>query len=139
MFQNFIKTISRNFWRNKSHFLLNVLGLCLGMASGILIFLWIDDEKKIDAFHSLNVYGIFERRLHDGKVDAGYDTPALLADELKKAYPEIKFAVSSTAASLQTFQADNKIIKQKGIYAGKDFFNVYNYKIVKGDQLNALN
>ena len=139
MLKNYVLSIVRNFRRNRSLFLLNVLGLTLGLWCSILIFLWITDERSIDGFHSQNVYTVYKKAIHDGKVEGRYDTPGILADELKKNFPEVKYAVNSSSPSLVTFEANNKILKQTGIYAGADFFRVFNFPVLKGNAAAPLN
>ena len=80
MFKNYITIAFRKLWHNKTLLFLNVFGLALGIACSILIFLWIYNEKSIDAFHPSNLYAIFQRNIHDGKIEAKYETPAKLAD-----------------------------------------------------------
>ncbi|WP_310589032.1 hypothetical protein [Dyadobacter crusticola] len=41
MFTNYFKIARRNLLRNKAFSVINILGLALGMASALLIFLWI--------------------------------------------------------------------------------------------------
>src|SRR5262249_48596315 len=52
MFRNYLKIASRNLLKNKVYSLINVSGLAVGMASAILIFLWIQNEVSHDRFHS---------------------------------------------------------------------------------------
>jgi len=43
--------IYRNFQKNKASFLINIVGLSTGLASALLIYLWVNDEISIDKFH----------------------------------------------------------------------------------------
>src|SRR6202035_1180407 len=51
MFRSSIKAGFRNFWKNKSYSLLNILGLAIGIACAGLIFLWVEDETSFDRVH----------------------------------------------------------------------------------------
>ncbi len=51
MFKNYLKIALRNFLKHKSFSLINVSGLAIGMASCILILLWVQDELSYDTFH----------------------------------------------------------------------------------------
>jgi hypothetical protein len=46
----------------------------------------VQDEYSVDAFHrnGARLYGVYERQITDGKVDAGYYAPGPLGGELKK-------------------------------------------------------
>ncbi|MGZ8516435.1 MAG: ABC transporter permease, partial [Chitinophagaceae bacterium] len=51
MFRNFFLIALRNFWRQKLFSFLNMFGLALGIASSILIFLYVSDELRYDVMH----------------------------------------------------------------------------------------
>src|SRR3982751_4540327 len=94
MIKNYLKIAWRNLIRNKAFSAINIAGLALGMACSLLIMLWVNDEKKVDAFHAngKQLYQVYERWSFDGKVEASYPTQGLLADELKKQVPEVQYA-----------------------------------------------
>src|SRR6476660_4419768 len=52
MFKNYLKTAIRNLKRNKSYAIINVLGLTVGVAASLLIFLVIQYETSFDNFHN---------------------------------------------------------------------------------------
>ena len=58
MFRNYFKTAWRNLWKHGLYSLINIKGLSLGLAVGILILLWVQDEFSFDRFHKneKNIY-----------------------------------------------------------------------------------
>ncbi len=48
MFRNYLKIAFRNLWRTKGFSFINITGLAIGMASAILILLWIQNEMSYD-------------------------------------------------------------------------------------------
>src|ERR1700761_3376182 len=58
MLKNYIKTAWRNLLKNKFYSLINIAGLTAGLAIGILILLWVQDELSFDSFHkqAANLY-----------------------------------------------------------------------------------
>ena len=60
MFKNYLKVAFRNIIRHKAFSLLNISGLAVGMASSILILLWVQHELSYDRFnvHALQTYRI---------------------------------------------------------------------------------
>src|SRR6476620_10077389 len=94
MFKNYLKTAWRNIIRNKAFSVINITGLAMGLACSLLIMLWVQDEKSVDAFHKNGeyLYQVYERNYFDGKVTADYPTQGLLAEELKRRIPEIQYA-----------------------------------------------
>jgi putative ABC transport system permease protein len=96
MILNYFKIAIRNVVSNKVYSGLNIGGLALGIASSMLIFLWVQDELSIGTQYknASSLYRIMEREFTDGKIVADEDTPGLLADELKHEFPEIKYAAA---------------------------------------------
>lgn len=141
MIKNYFKVALRNLWKNKSFSAINILGLALGMICSLLIFLWVNDEKSMDSFHAEKdrLYNIYERQYYDGKVEGGFYTPGLLAQEMKKAYPEVEAAADYQFWDEQnTFQVGDKIVKEKGSAASDDFFKLFSFNLIKGNKDLAL-
>ena len=136
MFKNYLKVAWRNIARNKAFSIINILGLVLGLTCSLLIFLWIKDEYSVDAFHKngKELYQVYERSSYDGKVDAGYATQGLLAQELKKQIPEIEYAsafdYAAAPGTQNTFEAGDKINKMSGMFAGADFFSMFSFHLL---------
>ncbi len=60
MLKNYFKTAWRNLVKNKFYSAINIAGLTAGLAVGILILLWVQDELSFDMFHkqAKNIYGL---------------------------------------------------------------------------------
>ncbi|MFC5407917.1 ABC transporter permease [Larkinella bovis] len=141
MLRNYLKIAWRNIAHNKSFSAINILGLALGMACSLLIGLWIQDEFSTDRFHANGpqLYNVMERQFYDGKVEAGSGTPGLLADELKKEFPEIAYAASLSWEQERTFRVGDQLNKEKGRAAGADWFTMYSIPLLAGTAETALN
>ncbi|HRP54581.1 ABC transporter permease [Agriterribacter sp.] len=145
MFKNYFKTAWRNMVRNKAFSAINISGLALGITCSLLIMLWVQDEKSVDGFHAngSRLYQVYERQYYDGKAEAGYSTQGLLADELKRAIPEIQYAsgleYAAAPGTLSTFEARTKINKMNGFFAGADFFSMFSFPLLEGKPASALN
>ena len=145
MLHNYIKTAWRSLRRYKGFSAINIMGLALGMTCSLLILLWVNDERSVDGFHThgKQLYQVYERDYSDGKVSAGYSTQGLLADELKRVVPEIKYSSSLDDAAFSggsnTIAVGEKINKLKGGFAGADFFSMFSYPLLEGTKETALN
>jgi len=141
MIKNYLKIAWRNLWRNKFFSTINILGLALGMACSILILLWVQDELSVNAFHAngSSLYQVIERQYYDGKVVGQYSVPGVLANEMKKVIPEIKYATNYGFNNDNTFRVGNKILKLNGNSADSDFFKMFSYPLLEGTAKNALN
>jgi ABC-type lipoprotein release transport system permease subunit len=145
MLRNYLKIAFRNLLRHKSFSAINILGLALGMACSLLIMLWVQDEKAVDGFHAngKQLFQVYERWSNDGKIGAGYSTQGLLAGELKRVIPEIQYAgaldYAAPPGTMNTFEAENKVVKEAGNFAGADFFSMFSYPLLQGNPETALN
>ncbi len=140
MIRNYLKTAWRNLWKNKTFSLINVLGLALGLTCSLLIMLWVNDEYKVDAFHKngSQLYSVIERQYRDGQVSAFHGGPGIMADEMKRVLPEVQYATNYAWNELNTFEANNKIIKENGNNGGQDFFKMFTYPLLEGNAITAL-
>jgi len=86
MLKNYFKVAIRNLVRNKSFSAINISGLAIGMASAILILLWIQNEVSHDRFHTKldRLYEIWSNNTIDGSIRSLTNTPEIMAPELKK-------------------------------------------------------
>ncbi|HEY2721566.1 MAG TPA: ABC transporter permease [Chitinophagaceae bacterium] len=141
MLKNYFKTAWRNLIRNKAFSLINISGLALGIASGIFILLWVNDERSMDNFHknAPNLYDVYERVFSEGKVEAAHWTPGVLANELKRSIPEIRYASGYYDQDAALFETENKFIIENGTCADSDFFKMFSYPLLVGTPVSALN
>lgn len=149
MMNHYALVAFRNILRSKSFSLINILGLALGLACSLMIYLWVKDELSVDNFHANNkrLYRIYVTQGFGNELSSGYNSPAGLPAELKKVIPEIEYAtgfVKYFRLSLQddiyeTFQVDDKIHKMKGSRAEEDFFKMFSYPLLHGTAEAALN
>jgi putative ABC transport system permease protein len=51
MFKTYFKLAYRNITKDKAYSTINILGLAIGLASSILILLWVQNELSYDKFH----------------------------------------------------------------------------------------
>jgi putative ABC transport system permease protein len=140
MIRNYFLVAWRNMTKNKAFSTINILGLGLGIACSLMIMLWVQDERNIDGFHAngKQLYQVYERAYFDGKIDANYSTQGMLATELKKQIPEIKYAAGLEWNEESTLEAGGKINKMSGRFAGVDFFSMFSYPLLQGTAQTAL-
>ncbi|HUB60593.1 MAG TPA: ABC transporter permease [Puia sp.] len=141
MLKNLLKTAWRSLTRNPAFSLINILGLALGLACSLLIILWVRDERNMNAFHAnrADLYDVYERVFAGNKVEGAWWTPGVLAAELKRRLPEIKYSSAFDPDQSATFQVGDKIIDMEGAAADSDFFKMFSYPILEGTAADALN
>jgi predicted permease len=140
MWQNYLKIAWRNLVRNKTFSTINVLGLALGMASSLLIGLWIADELSIGKQYpnADQLYRVMSHEIADGRIATSEDTPGLLADELKKKFPEVVYAAGFSWIEQHVLAVGDNRTRQIGHYAGRDWFSMYGVPLLVGTPASAL-
>jgi putative ABC transport system permease protein len=140
MIKNFFKITYRNLLRNKGFSFINISGLAIGMASAVLILLWIQNEMSHDKFHAKGnrIYTANNRDKYNGNVWAWSTTPKPLGPALKTSYPsDVEEVVRKNHANF-LFTVGEKHINIQGSFVDSGFLNVFSFPLVKGDAATAL-
>lgn len=140
MFKNYLTIAWRNIRKNKVFSLLNIVGLATGLLCSLLIYLWVTDELAVDNYHENidQLYSVYQRQIYEGRIDAGYHTPAVLYRELKLKIPEIEKVSPMSWQSTKTFSRDEKIFKENGFYIGEDYFDMFSVEFLAGNVASAM-
>lgn len=141
MFFNFLKTALRNIFRHKTYVIINILGLAIGFACSILIFLFVIHELNFDKFNEK--YDRIYRLYLVGKMGEsefkGAWTAAPTARAFVEEFPEVEAAVRMQRWDETLVRIDHrKFIESKIALADSDFFNVFSLKILEGDPRKVL-
>ncbi len=139
MIKNYFKIAWRNLWQNKTYSAVNILGLAAGLASFVIILLYLNYELSYDKWNPAlkNVARI--SLITNGDISA--QTPAPLASFLKQHYPGTEAATSIQPAGDYEvlLEANGKKIYQKGVViVDSSFLKVFPYKLLEGNAANAL-
>jgi putative ABC transport system permease protein len=137
---NFILTF-RNFKRHSSSFFINLIGLSTGLACALLIFLWVNDELQVDKFHEKDarLYLVLSNQQTAEGMDTWPATPAMLGESLSAEMPEVEYATStSNLMDNFTISIENNHFKSSAWFADKNFFKVFSYSLLQGDESQVL-
>ena len=141
MFKNYLKIASRIILRQKSYSFINISGLAVGLASCILIMLWVQDELSFDRFleNSENIYLLYNvEKYNDGAEDYFAHSSARLKENLINNYPEIKEIVRIRPGDAVVRYQD-KAFREKSIqFVDEEFFSLFSFKIIKGNKQHCL-
>jgi putative ABC transport system permease protein len=142
MIKNYIKIAFRNLIQYKSHALINVLGLAVGIAATIFILLYIQFELSFDNFHTNadNLYRI--SLIHKHKDIVEYDshqfTPPI-GPAMKKDFPEVEDFARISVFRSSYLKSDNQIQKVNGIrHADPSLLEIFTIPVVEGNPSNML-
>lgn len=140
MLFNYFKIAFRNLLKYKGFSAINILGLAVGMASAILIFLWISHEISYDRFHEKKdrIFEAWNKGNFNGKVSCWNTTPKILASALQSDIPEIETTTRVNWADNYLTRYGDKTIMMKASMVDSTFLNVFSFPVLKGDKQNAL-
>ena len=141
MLKNYFKVAVRNLLRNKGFSIINISGLAIGMASAILILLWIQDEMSYDRFHPHQdrLYEVWSQNKLDDGLHCFTATPQLMGPALKHDYPAIEEATRVGWTNASLFDYKDKKLKSNGTWVDPSFLTMFNFPLLKGDAHTALN
>lgn len=142
MFKNYIKVAFRSLNKNRVYAIINILGLALGLAITIMVFLFIKDETSYEKHWSGydRVYrtGI-KADMMGQKMDAPV-SPSPMADAFRTEFTDVETAtrLNPVRQEILMRHEQNKVYIQHGVYADSTFFKVFDYEFVHGDPNTAL-
>ncbi|MEL6942979.1 MAG: ABC transporter permease, partial [Bacteroidota bacterium] len=142
MFKNHIKIAWRNLISDRQFSLINLIGLTVGLAGALLIFLWVIDEIRVDRFHKKDaqLYQVMQEYPTPKGTSVVDWTPSLLAQTLVEELPEIEYATATKSGAFDNsiLSYDDKHLRVNAKLASTDFFDVFSYPILEGNADNAL-
>ena len=140
MLKNYFKITLRNLFKNKTFSFINIVGLAVGMASFLLITLWIQHEVSFEQFHEKkdNLYRVFTNVQEEGRVLTGNTTPSPLAPSLDSSFPEIKRACRTSYITSHLFKVGDKEISAAGLCTDPNFLQMFSFPLIKGNSVAAL-
>ncbi|MGN6440154.1 MAG: ABC transporter permease [Agriterribacter sp.] len=139
MFKSYLKIAFRNLIRNKAFSTINIAGLAVGMASAILILLWIYNEISYDKFHANknNLYAAWNRGTFDGKLQCWNNTPKILGPTLKEEYPEV-VNISRQYSRWFVTKAGEKQVSTSALITDPSFLSMFSFPLLQGTVTEAL-
>jgi putative ABC transport system permease protein len=151
MTRNYFVVAWRSLMKNKLFSFINIAGLSTGLASCMLILLYIHHELSFDrglpdGDRLYQVGGVF---ITDGKEDPFPCSPAIKAANLRADFPEISQTARMVTFSffgenktiLQSTRPDgtlNSFYEEKGSAADNSFLLLFHYRFIEGDIQKAL-
>ncbi|MEP6467782.1 MAG: ABC transporter permease [Parafilimonas sp.] len=142
MFINYFKTAWRSLMKNKFYSAINIFGLTIGMASAILILLWIQNEISHDSFYTKTdrIYLANNRDKVNGKMFAWNETPKPLGLALRKDYPEVEDVVRLDEHTANFLLSNgDKHFSIQGVFADPGFLSMFSLPLLNGNAATSLN
>ncbi len=140
MIGNYFKIAWRHILKNKAFSAINIGGLTIGLASCLLLLIYINYEWGYDKqFKNVeNIYAIENNQTGDGEIFTFMATPGELAQTIQNEVPGVKNTVRVTYPSQELLNYGEKPMKKAGIYADSSFFSVFSYHFIRGNATSSL-
>ncbi|MFI5153010.1 MAG: ABC transporter permease [Chitinophagales bacterium] len=138
MFTNYFKSAWRNLVKNKFYSLINIAGLSAGLAVGVLILLWVQDEWQFDMFNTQarQIYRLENQVGTGSSIQIWSVTNAPIATRAKAELPEVENAVRISYNGFFTaFSYGGKIFSEsKTFFADPSFFSIFSFPLIAGNR-----
>jgi len=143
MLKNYLKIACRNLWKNKGYSAINIFGLAVGLATCLLILLYITDELSYDRYNekAARIYRInTDIRMGGGNLHLAVASDPMGAT-LKKDYPQVEeyTRVYASDGSKLVKKGNQYLREDKVVNVDSTFFNVFTLPAIEGDTKTALN
>jgi len=141
MYNLYLKIAIRYLLKNRLYSFINIVGLAIGIASFIIIMIYVSYENSYDKFEgSDHVFRVFmDAKVGDTFEPSDAQTANLIGPTLKREFPEVLEQVRLYRFTKVTFKIDEKIIEDnRGALADASYFDIFNYPLLKGNKETAL-
>lgn len=140
MFRLNLKIAIRNLWKHKGYTLINVGGLAIGLASCMLLLLYVAYEWSYDK-HTAGydrTYVVYSHVKNSDDVVSYAWTSGIMAPYLTSTMPEVAYASHSTYPADFLITNQDKSFKKSGVFADASFLKIFPYQMIKGNKDQAL-
>ena len=141
MIRNYFKTTWRNIVRNKVYAAINISGLAVGIASCILIYLYVQHELSYDKAFTKHerIYRVVNDLIVEDEVEKSSVTHAALAPTLAADFPEIAAATRMISRDRQVLRLGEKALYVEHVFwADSNYFDIFDYRLLEGNPKTAL-
>ncbi len=140
MLKNYLTIALRNLRRHKGYTAINAGGLAVGLATCLLIVLWVQHELSYDRFHAEaeRIYRVlYIAEGEDGSEEALAQTPRPLASALDSAFAAVERAVRINR-NPGVVRRGAQSFREEITFADDGFFQMFSFPLERGDARTAL-
>ncbi|MGB6864687.1 MAG: ABC transporter permease, partial [Candidatus Aminicenantaceae bacterium] len=143
MIKNYLKVAVRNLLKHKGYAFINILGLAVGIAASVLIFLYITNEMSYDKFHE-NAHRTYRMKADwsnngDSRIHQ-LGTPFILAQTIREKYPQVE-SITQLSGPLGDviIRYKDTAFKETDVFCAEpSFFDVFSFPLLKGNPEMSL-
>jgi putative ABC transport system permease protein len=141
MIKNYFKTAWRNLAKNKFYTAINIIGLAVGLATCLLILLYVMDELSYDRYNvkADRIYRVNnEIRFGDNHLDLAA-APAMMGPTMVKELPQVvQYTCLQWHGAILIRKGNNDLREGRVVYADSTLFDVFTLPMIDGDPATAL-
>lgn len=140
MIRNYLKIALRNLKRQKVSTSINVIGLAIGLATCILIMLYVQDEFSFDRYNEKadRIFRVGLKARLDGRNVGGPMMGQNAARDLKQEFPEVLSAARTRGGNEFVSYGTTAFRQDNLLFADSSFFDVFTIPFLKGNPRRAL-
>jgi putative ABC transport system permease protein len=138
MFKNYFKTAWRSLLKNKFYTVINISGLAVGLATGIMLLMWVQNEKSYDKFNKdyQQIYRLSTHFNSNGEKQTWTGVPGPLA-VFAKTMPAVQTIVriQNDFDQVLSNKDRTKIFDgNKVAYTDSKFFDLFTFQLLTGNK-----
>lgn len=141
MFKNFFKIAFRNLWKNKGFSIINIIGLATGLATCLLILLYVLDELSYDKYNKNadRTYRIEDEiKFGENHFDLAV-APAQMGPAVMKELPAVEqYTRLRWYGSFSVKKGSENLKEDRVGFADSSLFDVFTLPMLSGDPKTAL-
>ena len=141
MLQNYLKITLRNLLKNKTFSFINITGLAVGLASTMLLALWVLDEYSFENFQEKRDV-LFQGKRNFKESETNISTSSSqsgnTAEYIRKNFPEVKNAILTGYGYDAPISYGEKSLKKTWNWVETPFFEMFTFPLVKGSVKTAF-
>jgi len=140
MFKSYLKITFRNFRKNKTFSLINIIGLAIGLTCFVLIAVFVYDELNYDTYaaDAKDIYRVNLSVTGNGDVAVYPDVDFAVGEGMKNTFPEIKYFTRLSPAPDFVKYNDKQFKEDKIAFADSNFLQMFSIPIIDGSNKDAL-
>lgn len=136
MIKNYLKTAWRNLKASKFYTLINMSGLAIGLATAIMLLLWVRHELSYDRFHQdyRNIYLLSAHFMSGDKETSWSGVPGALS-VFAKSIPQVRSLVRISEDEGQVLADGDRrklIDGNHTAFVDSTFFSIFDFPLLRG-------
>lgn len=141
MICHFFKFSFRGMKNNPGYSFTTIFGLSVGLATVLLILIYVNDERSYDGFYkdADKIYRVVSTIDMGGQVVHTAFSPTALPDAITQGYPQVEYIARASLFGMnKTIASQDKEVFATGVAVDAAFFKIFSYQFVEGDKNDPL-